>query len=104
MEFTRWAIFSRKGQNQFFSPSVSYSATVDHYYVPKSCFCVFNLVVEFNVLSKSGLGFKIGQLLVEISLLCHCKTSEITSEEISEKIENEKFKFFFVENHILVYF
>jgi hypothetical protein len=78
IKFVLLAIFSIKVQNQFFSPSVDYRATVDHYNVFKSCFCVLNLLIEFNVLSKSGLRTEIGQLLVEISLLCHHKTSEIT--------------------------
>ncbi len=79
MKFVLLAIFSIKVQNQFFSPSVDYRATVDHYSVPKSCFCVLNLIVESNVLSKSCLRIEIGSLFVEISLLCHHKTSEIAT-------------------------
>jgi hypothetical protein len=78
MKFALWPIFSIKGQNQFFSPSVDYRATADHYNVFKLYFRVLNLIVESNVLSKSGLKTEIGQLLVEISQLCHHKTSEIT--------------------------
>jgi hypothetical protein len=32
----------------------------------KSHFCVINLIEEFNVLSKSGLGIEIGQFYAEI--------------------------------------
>jgi hypothetical protein len=49
-----------------FSPSVDSGATVDHYNDLKLCFRVINLIVEFNVLSKSGLGIDIGQLRAEI--------------------------------------
>jgi hypothetical protein len=77
IKFTLWAIFSKKkGQNQSFSPSVDYRATVDHYYVLKSYFRVINLIAESNLISKSGLRTKIGQFIVEISPLCHHKTSE----------------------------
>jgi hypothetical protein len=40
-------------------------------------FRVINLVEEFNELSKSGLGIKIGQLCAEIQLLSHRKTGKI---------------------------
>ncbi len=49
-----------------FSPSVDSGATVDHYNVLKLYLCVINIIVEFNVLSKSGLGIEIGQLCAEI--------------------------------------
>jgi hypothetical protein len=54
-----------------FSPSVNFGASVDHYSVLKSCFLVIILIVEFNVLSKTGLGIEIGQLCAEIQLLSH---------------------------------
>jgi hypothetical protein len=50
------------------SPLVGFGATLDHYNDLKSNFLVMNLIVEFNVLSKSGLGIKIVQLCSEISL------------------------------------
>jgi hypothetical protein len=49
-----------------FSPSVDSGATIDHYNDLKLNFCIINLIVEFNVLSKSGLGIEIGQLCTEI--------------------------------------
>jgi hypothetical protein len=69
-----------------FSPSVDSDAPVDHYNVLKSCFCVINLIVEFNVLSKTGLGIEIGKSCVEISLLSHNKTSEIATSRKNRKI------------------
>ncbi len=71
MKFVLLVIFSGKDQNQLFSPLVDYRATAAHYYILKSCFRVINFIVESNVLSKSGLRTEIGQLLVEISLICH---------------------------------
>jgi hypothetical protein len=49
------------------------------------------LLAEFKVLSKSGLGFRIGKSCVEISLLSHRKTSEFAT---SRKIENNIFLYF----------
>jgi hypothetical protein len=66
-----------------FSPSVDSGVTVDHYNDLKSYFLVMNLIVEFNVLSKSGLGIEIGQLRAEIQLLSHQKTSEIATSRKS---------------------
>jgi hypothetical protein len=85
IKFTLWAIFSRKCQNQFFSPSVDYSTSIDHYNVLKSCFRILNLIIEFMLVSKSGPRTKIGQLFVEISLLCHHKTSEIATSQKYQK-------------------
>jgi hypothetical protein len=48
-------------------------------------FRVINLIVEFNVLSKSGLGIKIGQLCAEIQLLSHRKTSKIATSRKNRK-------------------
>jgi hypothetical protein len=73
IKFTLWAIFSRKRQIPLFSPSVDFGATVDHYNVLKSCFRVMNLIIESNLLSKSGLGTKTGQFCVELSLHSHRK-------------------------------
>jgi hypothetical protein len=42
-----------------FPPSVKFGVTVDHYFDLKSGFSDSNLIVESNVLSKSGLGIKI---------------------------------------------
>jgi hypothetical protein len=67
-----------------FSPSVDSEASVDHYNVLKSYFHDINLIVEFNILSKSGLGIEISQLRAEIQLLSHRKTSKITT---SRKID-----------------
>jgi hypothetical protein len=58
-----------------FSPLVDSGVTIDHYNVLKSCLSVLNLVVESNVLSKTGLGIEIGQLCAEIQLLSHRKTA-----------------------------
>jgi hypothetical protein len=52
-------------------------------------FRVINLIVEFNVLSKSGLGIEIGQLGAEIQLLSHHKTGKITTSR-----KNLNFKIF----------
>ncbi len=60
--------FWRKWQNQFFSPSINYRATVDHYNVLKLYFRVMNLIIESNLLSKSALRTEIGQSWVEMSL------------------------------------
>jgi hypothetical protein len=49
-----------------FSPSVDSGATVDHYNVLKLYFCVSNLIVESNELSKSGLEVEIGRYFTEI--------------------------------------
>jgi hypothetical protein len=54
-----------------FSPSVDSNTPVDNYNVHKSYFRVMNLIVEFNVLSKSGIGIGIGQSCVEIPPLSH---------------------------------
>jgi hypothetical protein len=53
-----------------FSPSVDSGDPVDHYNVLKLYFCVINFIVEFNVLSKSGLEIEIGKLCAEIQLHC----------------------------------
>jgi hypothetical protein len=51
-------------------------------------FRVINLIVEFNVPSKSGLGIEIGQLCAEIQLLSHRKTDKIvTSRKKSKKLK-----------------
>jgi hypothetical protein len=63
IKFTLWAIF---GKFHFFSPSVDFGATVDHYNVLKSCFRVLNLIVESNLRSKFGLRTKISQLCVQL--------------------------------------
>jgi hypothetical protein len=68
-----------------FSPSVESGATVDHYNVLKLYFLVINLIIEFNVLSKSGLGIEIGQLLAEIQLLSHRKTGKIATSRKNRK-------------------
>ncbi len=67
-----------------FSPSVDPGATVDHYNGLKLYFCVINLIVEFNVLSKSGLGIEIGQLCAEIS-------QNRQNSDFSEKSKKSKF-------------
>ncbi len=50
-----------------FSPSVDFGASVDHYNVLRSCLLHLNVLREFNILSKSGLGIKIGQSCAEIA-------------------------------------
>jgi hypothetical protein len=62
-----------------FSPLVDSGASVDHYNDIKLYFCVVNFIVEFNVLSKSGLGIEIGQLCAEIQLLSYRKTGKIAT-------------------------
>jgi hypothetical protein len=67
--FTRTSIFDflqteNLTQVENFSPSVDSGATVDHYNNLKLYFCVINLIVEFNVLFKSGLGIEIGKSLL----------------------------------------
>jgi hypothetical protein len=60
-------------------------------------FRVINLIVEFNVLSKSGLGIEIGQLCAEIQLLSHRKTSKIaTSRKNRKKINFLNFHIFWL--------
>jgi hypothetical protein len=49
-----------------FSPSVDSGATVDHYNDLKLYFRVLNLIIEFNELSKSGLGVVIGHFCLEV--------------------------------------
>jgi hypothetical protein len=48
-------------QVENFPPSFDLGATVDHYNVLKFYFLVRNLIVESNILSKSGLGIEMGQ-------------------------------------------
>ncbi len=60
-----------------FSPSVDSGATKDHYNVLKLYFCVIILIVEFNILSKSGLRIEIGKLYAEIQLLSHRKSGKV---------------------------
>ncbi len=68
-----------------FSPSVNSGATVDYYNVLKLYFCVINLIVEFYVISKSGLGIEIGQLCAEIQLLSHRKSGKIATSRKNRK-------------------
>jgi hypothetical protein len=60
-----------------FSPSVDFGATVDQYNDLKLYFCVINLILKSNVLSKSGLGIEICRFCVKIQQLSHQKTSQI---------------------------
>jgi hypothetical protein len=53
-------------QVEIFPPPFDLWATVDHYNVLKFYFLVTNLIVESNLLSKSGLGFEIQQFYAEI--------------------------------------
>ncbi len=71
INFTLWTIFSRKSQIPLYFTFGRLRGHRNHYNVLKSCFRVLNLIVESNLLSKSGLRTKIGQFCVEISLLCH---------------------------------
>jgi hypothetical protein len=48
-------------------------------------FRVINLIVKFNVLSKSGLGIEIGQLRAEIQPLSHRKTGKIATSRKNRK-------------------
>jgi hypothetical protein len=76
---------------RWFSPSVDFEASGDHYNVLRSCLLHLNVLREFNILSKSGLGIKIGQPCAEIKPIFHQKTSEIT---IFQK--NRKFSKFYI--------
>jgi hypothetical protein len=78
-----------------FSRLVDSGATVDHYNVLKLYFCVIDLIVEFNVRSKSGLGIEIGQLSAEIQLLSHRKTGQIATSRKNRKNLNFKIFIFF---------
>jgi hypothetical protein len=49
-----------------FSPSVHFGASVGRFIVLKSRFRVMNILREFNVLSKSGLGIETGKFCSEI--------------------------------------
>jgi hypothetical protein len=69
-----------------FSPSVDSGAFLDHCNVFKSRFNVTNLIVEFNVLSISGLGVEFDISCAEISLLSHHKTSKIATSRKNQKI------------------
>jgi hypothetical protein len=62
-----------------FSPSVDSSTPIDHYSELKSYFRVMNLIVESNVLSRTGLGIEIDQFHAEVQLLSHRKTSKIAT-------------------------
>ncbi len=83
-----------------FSPSVDLGATVVHYNVLKLYFCVINLIVEFNVFSKSGLGIEIGQLCAEIQLLSHRKAGKIATFRKNRKFSKSYiFTFFYLKFH-----
>jgi hypothetical protein len=68
-----------------FSPSVDSGHPVDNYNVLKLYLCFVNLIVEFNILSKSGLGIEIGQLRAEIQLLSHRKIGKIATSRRNRK-------------------
>jgi hypothetical protein len=53
-------------QDEDFSPSIDFGASVDHLIVLRSCLLLLNILKEFNIVSKSGLGIGIGQLYAEI--------------------------------------
>jgi hypothetical protein len=78
-----------------FSHSVDSGATVDHYNVLKSYFHVINLIIDSNVLSKTGLGIEIGKSYVEIALLSHRKTIKITPSRENRKNLNFNIFIFF---------
>jgi hypothetical protein len=48
-------------QVEDFSPSIDFGASVDHLIVLKSWLLLLNILKEFNILSKSGLGIEIGK-------------------------------------------
>ncbi len=72
-----------------FSPSVDSGAFVDHYNDLKSCSLVRNLIVEFNVLSISGLRVEIDKSCVEIPLSFSLENQR--NHDFSEKSKNLKF-------------
>ncbi len=78
-----------------FSHSADFGASVDHYNVLRSCLLHLNVLREFNILSKSGLGIKIGQSCAEIFPIFHKKTSEITTFQKYRKIESFDIFIFF---------
>ncbi len=83
-----------------FSPSVDSGASVDHYNVLKLYFCVINLIIEFNVLSKSGLLIEIGQLCAEIQLLSYRKTGKIATFRKNRKFSKSYiFTLFYLKFH-----
>ncbi len=74
--FSKWRVDINQGDNNQgavyltwvggFSPSVDFGASVDQYNVLKSYYCVMNLLVESNVLSKTGLGIEIAKFCAEL--------------------------------------
>jgi hypothetical protein len=54
-----------------------------------------NLIVESNVLSKSGFGIEIGKLCAQVPLLSHRKTSKIATFRKNRKF-SKKFIFTFL--------
>jgi hypothetical protein len=82
-------------QVEDFSPSVDSGATIDHYNVLKLYFCILNLVVESNLLFKSGIRIKIGKSCVKILLLSHRKTGKIATFRKNRKFSKSyNFTFF----------
>jgi hypothetical protein len=53
-------------ESLFFSASVNFKAFFDKYFVVKSHACLFKLPMEFNEVSKIGLGSKIRTPYAEI--------------------------------------
>jgi hypothetical protein len=53
-------------QIEAFSPSIDFGVSVDHLVVLRSCLLLLNILKEFNILSKTGLGIGIGKLYAEI--------------------------------------
>ncbi len=83
-----------------FSPSVNSGASVDHKKDIKLYFCVINIIVEFNLLSKSGLGIEIGQLCAEIQPLSYRKTGKIETSRKNRKFSKSYiFTFFYLKFH-----
>jgi hypothetical protein len=60
-----------------FSPSVDSGATVDHYNDLKLYFLLIKLIVESNILFKTGLGIEIGRFFADISPIFLRKTNKI---------------------------
>ncbi len=89
LEFLR---IEHLSQVENFSPLVDFGASVDHLIVLRSCLFLLNILKDFNILSKSGLGIGIGRLCAEILPIFHRKTSEITTFQKNQK--NSKFYIF----------
>ncbi len=81
-----------------FPSSLNFEVTVDQDFVLKSCFCVLNIIVEFNQLSKTGLESSNRQSCAEISKCFGHNINKITTftypDLISHKISGLTYFYF----------